>query len=325
MKNALVTGCTGQDGALLSKLLLDKGYNVYGVVRRSSTPNPWRLIELDFVNNKNFFVLYGDLSDLASIEKIMKYTQYDEIYNLAAQSFVGSSWDMPFHTLDVTGSGAVRVFEAAKNNQKKTKIYQASSSEMFGGTLMGSMLDEMSKFNPKSPYAAAKALAHEMANVYRKSYGMFISCGILFNHESEFRGFEFVTRKVTHGVAKIHLGLSKKISLGNMSAMRDWGYAPDYVRGMWQMLQYSSPEDFVLATGKQYSIKKLCEVAFEVVGIKEWEQYVETKQTYMRPDDVQFLLGDAGKAKHFLSWSPKTSFEQMIRLMVEKDIERLKK
>ena len=324
MKVAIVTGITGQDGSLLAKFLLNKGYKVIGIQRRSSAQNfiMWRLKEIGILTHKNLYLFYGDLTDISSLQKIFKANRPDEIYNLAAQSFVAASWKMPFQTLNVTGSGAIRVFEAAYACCPEARIYQASSSEMFGGCNVGSLLDENSQLDPKSPYAAAKVLAHNMAHVYRDSYGMFISCGILFNHESEYRGIEFVTRKITDAVARIHLGKIDHLDLGNIRSYRDWGYAPNYVEAMWKMLQYHDARDFVIATGKKYSVEQFLIMAFNVIE-KNWRGYVRINKSLLRPNDVHCLLGDNSLAFDFLKWQPTTSFEDMVKIMVKKDIERL--
>jgi GDPmannose 4,6-dehydratase len=315
-------GCTGQDGSLLSNFLLNKNYKVVGVARRTSSPTDWRLRELNIINHPYFILCSGDLTDQGSLERIFKKYQPDEIYNLAAQSFVGASWDCSLQTCDVTGLGAVRVFDAARNICPKAKIYQASSSEMFGGSDRREVLDEDSIFDPQSPYGAAKVFAHQMANVYRKSFNMFISCGILMNHESEYRGEQFVTRKVTKAVAEIKLGLRGKLNLHNLDSMRDWGYAGDFINAMYLMLQQSYPDDYVIATGKIHSISDLCRIAFGGADINNWEDYIELKGG--RLADVKYLLGSYEKANHVLGWSPTVSFKDMIKIMVDKDIERIR-
>ena len=322
-KIAVVTGVTGQDGALLSNFLLQKDYQVVGVVRRTSSPSVWRLQELGVLNNSNFCMVSGDITDQGSIDRIVSTYKPDELYNLAAQSFVGISWDQPELTMNITGLGAIKVFESVRKHNPSTKIYQASSSEMFGGAYRTELLNEESSFCPRSPYGVAKCTAHHMAKVYRESYHLFISCGILFNHESEYRGLEFVTRKITDGVAKIKLGLADSIQLGNLQTHRDWGYAKDFVEGMWLMLQHIIPRDFVLATGKEHSVEEFVKTAFEVVGIDDYKSYIAIDPKFNRPADVGFLLGDASRAKNYFNWKPKVSFEEMIKLMVEKDIKRL--
>lgn len=323
MKTGVITGLTGQDGSLLARFLLKKGYRVVGIVRRTSSPTDWRLNELNIVDHPNLILCSGDLSDQGSLERVFKQHNPEEIYNLAAQSFVGNSWDCPLQTCDITGLGAVRVFDAVRNICSKARIYQASSSEMFGGSDRKEILDENSFFDPQSPYGVAKTFAHQMANVYRKSFNMFISCGILMNHEGPWRGEQFVTRKVTKSVAEIRLGLRKKLSLHNLDSVRDWGNAEDFIEAMWLILQQDIPDDYVIATGKTYSIRNLCEIAFKYVGIANWEDYIEFKGG--RLADVKHLLGSYKKAKEKLNWEPKTSFKEMIEMMVDKDIERLRR
>lgn len=322
-KIAVVTGCNGQDGALLSQLLLDKGYKVIGVQRRTSSKTDWRLHELGLYDNPNFRVCSGDLTDQGSLDAIVKKYKPEEFYNLAAQSFVGASWDMPIATMDVTAMGAVRVLEAVRHHSPKTKVYQASSSEMFGICNMGVMLDEDSRFHPRSPYGVAKTAAHYAMVNYRESFGLRTYCGILFNHESEYRGIEFVTRKITDGVARIALGLSNKIELQNVTSMRDWGYAPDYVEAMWRILQQDKEFIFVIATEEVNSIKDFLHIAFNEIGIGDWTPYVVINEDNARPAEVPYLLGNTYKARSVLGWSPKVRFEEMVRRMVKKDIERL--
>lgn len=326
---AFITGVTGQDGALLSRNLLNRGYTVVGMARRTSSPTDWRLTEMGIRDNPRLVVCSGDLMDQGSIERILKDFRPAEVYNLAAQSHVGASWDLATSTFETTGLGAMRVFDAVRNVCPESRVYQASSSEMFGGANRTEVLDETSTFDPQSPYGVAKVAAHHMANVYRKSFGMFISCGILFNHEGEYRGEEFVTRKVTKAVSEIVLGHRKTFTLGNMNSVRDWGYAADYVEAMRLMLQHNEPEDFVIATGKTHSIMDLCREAFRCASFHthdhefefNHEQYVEL--TDDRPADVKHLLGDSSKARRILGWSPTVSFENMICTMVEADIERI--
>ncbi|MEN3009741.1 MAG: GDP-mannose 4,6-dehydratase [Candidatus Bipolaricaulaceae bacterium] len=318
-KTAFITGITGQDGSYLAELLLEKGYQVYGLVRRTSSPNYDRIKHvLDRV-----ILLEGDLTDFTSLQVALDTAQPDEIYNLAAQSFVGTSWKQPILTGDVTGLGAVRLFEAARWVCPKAKIYQASSSEMFGHAIEVPQR-ETTPFNPQSPYACAKVFAHHMAINYRKSYGMFIACGICFNHESPRRGFEFVSRKITDGVARIKLGLSKELRLGNLDARRDWGFAGDYVKAMWLMLQQDHPDDFVIATGESHSVREFVELAFSYVDL-DWRDYVVVDERFYRPVDVPLLQGDYTKAKQVLGWEPRTSFEELVKMMVDHDLERLRK
>ncbi len=314
-KSAFITGITGQDGSYLADLLLSKGYKVNGLIRRLSTPNLWRIEHiLDDIN-----LIEGDMTDQTSLVKAIKMSEPDEIYNLAAQSFVGTSWTQPVLTGNINGLGVVRLLDAIYSTGNETKIYQASTSEMFG-KIKESPQNENTPFYPRSPYGVAKVYAHWICVNYRESYNMFICSGILFNHESPRRGIEFVTRKITDGVARIHLGLKKEILLGNLDAKRDWGYAKDYVYAMWLMLQQSKPDDFVVASGKNHSIRDLIQVAFKEIGIDDWEKYVKTDPKFIRPADVDILLGDSSKAKNKLGWEAKTSFEEMIKIMVQNDI-----
>lgn len=322
VKTAFLTGITGQDASLLACNLLGRGYKVVGMARRTSSPTDWRLREMELLDNSRFVLCSGDLMDQGSIERILQIHEPSEVYNLAAQSHVGVSWDVASSTFATTGLGAMHVFDAVRNVCPKARIYQASSSEMFGGANRTEALNEESTFDPQSPYGVAKVAAHHMANVYRKSFGMFISCGILFNHEGEYRGEEFVTRKVTKSVAEIVMGRRKTFTLGNMNSVRDWGYAVDYVEAMRLMLQHNEPDDFVIATGVTHSIMDLCREAFGCAGLEfNHERYVEL--TDDRPADVKYLLGDASKARRILGWSPTTSFEDMIVCMIAADIERL--
>lgn len=324
-KIALITGITGQDAALLAKFLLEKEYIVYGMMRRTSSPTDWRIKELGLYDNPHFNIVSGDMSDQSSLDRIVSSVYPDEIYNLAAQSFVGSSWDLAESTMDITGVGPMRLFESVRKFCKDTKIYQASSSEMFGSANRHEILNEQSSFCPRSPYGVAKCAAHYSAKVYRESYGMFISCGILFNHDSEWRGEEFVTRKISLEVAKILLGLTNSISLGNLEAQRDFGYAPDYVEAMYLMLQMDNPSDFVIATGKSYTIESMCKWAFESIGINDYKKYIKIDPRFMRPADVGCLIGNASLAKEKLGWQPKIFAEEIMYKMVSKDIQRLQK
>ena len=309
-KSVLITGITGQDGSYLADLLLEKGYDVYGLIRRLSTPNFWRIEHiLDKIT-----LIEGDMTDQTSLVKALKISQPEEVYNLAAQSFVGTSWTQPVLTGNINGLGVVRLLDAIHSINSDTKFYQASTSEMFG-KIRESPQNENTPFYPRSPYGAAKVYAHWMCVNYRESYNMFICSGILFNHESPRRGIEFVTRKITDGVARIHLGLKDNITLGNLDAKRDWGFAKDYVEAMWLMFQQKSPDDFVIASGKNHSVKDLVRAAFDEIGISEWEKYVKTDPRFVRPADVDVLLGDYSKAKKILGWEPKISFEQMINIM----------
>lgn len=315
-KTALITGITGQDGSYLAELLLDRGYRVCGLVRRLSSPNFERISHIA----SRITLLEGDLTDHSSLISVLQSTQPDEIYNLAAQSFIGASWNQPMLTSDVTGLGVVRLLEAARHCCKNSRIYQASSSEMFGAADEFPQ-NEKTKFHPRSPYACAKVFAHHLCVNYRESYGMFICCGILFNHESPRRGLEFVTRKITNGVAKIFHGLDNELRLGNLEVRRDWGYAGDYVKAMWLTLQQNAPDDYVVATGEHHSVKEFAERAFGEVGLR-WEDYVRVDSRFFRPADVECLYGDAAKAREKLGWGPEVSFEQLISMMVKADLER---
>ena len=285
MKRALITGITGMDGSHMADFLLEKGYKVFGMERRSSTPNRENTKHLE--SNENFQFVNGDLTDQNSIFRVLRETKPDEVYNLGSQSFVGESWNTPEQTGDVTGLGALRVLEAIREYGEGVKFYQASTSEMFGK--MEQFANENTMFYPRSPYGVAKLYGHWITINYRESYDMFNCSGILFNHESERRGHEFVTRKITDGVAKIHLGLQDKIMLGNLDTKRDWGYSPDYVEAMWLMLQQDKPEDFVIATGKVHSLGELLDSAFNHVGINDWSKYVGQDPRFMRPADVFYL------------------------------------
>ena len=318
MKTALITGINGMDGSHLADLLLTKGYKIYGVERRSSSKNRTNTKHLE---GKITF-LQGDLTDQNSLFRCLKEAKPNEVYNLAAQSFVGESWNTPEHTSEVTGLGVLRILEAIREFNPKIKFYQASSSEMFG-RMVENPASESTPFYPRSPYGVAKLYGHWITKNYRESYGMFACSGILFNHESERRGIEFVTRKITDGVARIHLGLLDKIVLGNLEAKRDWGYAPDYVEAMWLMMQQELPDDYVIAIGETRSIKDFLDAAFKEVGITDWEPYVEQDLKFMRPAEVDVLRGDASKANNNLGWEPKTSFEEMVKLMVRRDVELL--
>lgn len=322
MKKAIVTGANGQDGSYLSELLISKGYKVAGIVRRSSTNN---LLNLKGVlNEENFNVYYGDVTDLPSIINIVEAVQPDEFYNLAAMSFVGESWNEPVLSAQVTGMGCLNCLEALRIKKPDCKFYQASTSELFG-KVKEMPQTEKTSFNPRSPYGVAKAFAHYATVNYRESYNMFACAGILMNHESERRGMEFVTRKITNGVAQIHLGLTDHITLGNIDAKRDWGYAPDFVKAMYLMLQQEKPDDYIIATGQTRTIKDLLDIAFKIIGIKDWSKYVKQDPKLIRPAEVDILLGDATKAKNVLGWKPETPFQKMIEKMVLNDIEILKK
>lgn len=317
-KSALITGITGQDGSYLAEFLLEKGYEVYGLERRTATPIRWRIEHIE--DEINF--IDGDLQDQGSLIRAVKKSEPDEIYNLAAQSFVGTSWKQPIHTGDVTGLGALRMLEAYREHAPDAKFYQASSSEMFGDVEVDTR-DENTRFRPRSPYANAKVYAHYSTINYRESFDLDACSGILFNHESPRRGKEFVTRKISDAVAKIHLGKQEKLVLGNLTPRRDWGHAKDYVRAMWMMLQEDDPQEYVIATGEDHSVKEFVEAAFEVVGISNWEDYVEQDEKFMRPADVSHLRGDSSKAKEKLGWEPNVGFNELVEEMVNKDIKRL--
>lgn len=317
MKRALITGISGQDGAYLAKFLLSKNYQVFGMHRRLSTPNFWRLHYLDIYDKVNF--ISSDILDSRSIYQSLQKSNPDEVYNLAAQSFVGASFDQPLYTSDVIGFGTLRILEEIKKFNEKIKFYQASSSEMYGD-VKSSIKSEKTPFQPSSPYAIAKLYAYWIVNTYRKGHGMYAANGILFNHESPLRGLEFVTRKISNGVAKISLGLSNSLKLGNLSAKRDWGYAPEYVEGMWRILQQKNPDDYVLATNDSHSIKEFVNEACEIAGISN--KKIHSSKSNFRPFDVEFLKGDYTKARKNLGWKPKIGFKKLVKIMVEKDIER---
>lgn len=321
MKKALVTGITGQDGAYLSQLLLEKGYHVFGLVRRSSTAdvNDVRLRWLGICDQVT--LIDGNLIDLSSLIRILRDVQPQEIYNLAAQSFVRSSWNQPLLTGTVTGLGCANVLEAMRLECPGARFYQASSSEMYG-LIQEPMQTETTPFYPRSPYAAAKLYAHWMTVNYRESFGLHASSGILFNHESPLRGIEFVTRKVTDGVARVKLGLASELRLGNIDARRDWGHSRDYVRAMWLMLQQDTPEDYVVATGRSVTVRDMCRIAFEHVG-RSMDDHIVIDPALFRPAEVDVLLGNAAKAKAKLGWEPVVTLEEMIQEMVDADVKRL--
>lgn len=318
MKRALITGVNGMDGSHLADFLLTKGYEVFGLERRVS--NETRANSKHLEGKITF--LKGDLADQNSLFRAIQASDPHEVYNLAAQSFVGESWNTPEQTSDITGLGVLRLLEAIRQYGKPIKFYQASSSEMFG-KMIDNVSTEGSPFYPRSPYGIAKVFGHWITKNYRESYGMFNCSGILFNHESERRGMEFVTRKITNGVAKIKLGLADEIVLGNLDARRDWGYAPDYVEAMWMMLQQDNPDDYVIATGESHSVREFLEEAFHCAGIKNWEKYVKQDPKYMRPAEVDVLIGNSFKAYEQLKWRPKTKFKALVRIMVDNDIKLL--
>jgi len=322
-KKAFVTGITGQDGAYLSELLLGKGYEVHGVIRRSSSFNTGRIDHLyrdPHERGVKLFTHFGDLSDSVSLTKLLYELQPDEIYHLGAQSHVRVSFDIPEYTFDVTAGGTLRLLDAIRESGVKAPFYQASSSEMFGAAPPPQ--SETTPFHPRSPYAVAKVAAYWATVNYRESYDMFASNGILFNHESPMRGETFVTRKVTRAVARIKAGLQDKLYLGNLEAKRDWGYAPDFVEAMWLMVQHDEPLDLVIATGETHTVREFVEAAFGHVGL-EWEPYVDIDPRYFRPAEVEELLGDASKARDLLGWEPKVKFDELVRLMVDADVTAL--
>lgn len=319
MKKALITGITGQDGSYLADFLLDKGYEVYGLERRASSKNRGNVKHIE--DKINF--ISGDLLDQNSLIIALQEAKPDEVYNLASQSFVYESWRQPTYTGDVTGLGVTRMLEAIKTVNQKIKFYQASSSEMFG-KVRETPQKESTPFYPRSPYGVAKLYGHWKTINYRESYGMYTVSGILFNHESPRRGLEFVTRKITNAAARIKLGLQNELLLGNLDAKRDWGYAGDYVEAMWLMLQQDKPEDYVIATGKTHSVREFIETVFSYVGL-DWQEYVKQDSRFMRPAEVDVLTGDYTKAKDQLGWEPKTSFEELVKMMVESDLMFYKK
>jgi len=321
MKTALITGITGQDGAYLAKFLLDKGYYVYGTYRRVSTPNFWRLLYLGIYDR--ITLIPADLVDAGSIVEAIKISKPDEVYHLAAQSFVETSFQQPIGTGEITGLGVTRVLEAIRQTNLKTRFYQASTSELYGNNNLG-VQSEDTPFRPSSPYAAAKLYGHWITSIYREGYGIFACNGILFNHESPLRGLEFVTRKISNGVAKIHLGLEKELRMGNLETKRDWGYAPEYVEAMWLMLQQDEPDDYVIATNEPHSVKEFAEKAFSMVDL-DWREYIRVDERFLRPVDVEFLQGDYSKAKKKLGWQPKIKMDKLVEIMVKEDIDRWRK
>jgi len=325
-KRALITGITGQDGSYLTEFLLKKGYEVYGVIRRSSSFNTDRLDHIyrdPHEKGVKLKLVYGDLNDASSLNTILREVKPHEIYNLGAQSHVRVSFDVPEYTGEVTGMGATRLLEAIRDTKLKTKYYQASSSELYG-KVQETPQKETTPFYPRSPYAAAKLYAYWMTVNYREGYDMFACNGILFNHESPRRGETFVTRKITMALARIKLGVQKKLYLGNLDAKRDWGFAGDYVEAMWLMLQQDKPEDYVIATGETHSVKEFLTVAFDYAGL-DWKKYVEIDKRYFRPTEVELLLGDASKARKQLKWKPKVGFEQLVKMMVDADMALIEK
>lgn len=338
LKVAFVTGITGQDGSYLSELLLAKGYEVHGMIRRQSTPCTERIEHL--IDNKNFFLHYGDMTDAGNLAMLMNKISPDEVYNLAAQSHVGTSFEVPEYTADVTGVGTVKLLEAIRQVKPDTKFYQASTSELFGGLPDTAPQSETTPFHPRSPYAAAKLYSYWITVNYREAYNIFACNGILFNHESPRRGEDFVTRKITLAIAKIMAGKQDKISLGNLNAKRDWGFAGDYVKGMWLMLQQDKPDDYVLATGETHTVREFVEAAFEHVGIKiEWKGtgidekgycaktgklLVDVNPKFFRPAEVDLLLGDPTKAEKNLGWKRKVTFNELVKIMLDSDMAKYK-
>ena len=324
-KRALITGITGQDGSFLTELLLEKGYEVYGIIRRSSSFNTDRIDHLyqdPHEPGTRLRLVYGDLNDSSSLNTLIRQVRPDEIYNLGAQSHVRVSFDVPEYTGEVTGLGTVRLLEAIREAGIRPKFYQASSSELYG-KVVETPQTEKTPFYPRSPYACAKAYAYWITVNYRESYGMFACNGILFNHESERRGETFVSRKITRAATRIKLGLQQKLYMGNLDARRDWGYAKDYVEAMWLMLQQPEADDYVIATGVAHTVRDCVEIAFDQAGVGDWEPYVKLDQDLLRPAEVDHLIGDYGKAERVLGWRPRTTFEELIRLMVDADLELL--
>ena len=319
MKTALITGINGMDGSHLAELLVEKGYKVYGLERRSSGRHRENLCNIEH----QIQFISGDLTDQNSLIRALEISKPDEVYNLAAQSFVKASFEMPEQTSDVTGIGVLRILEAIREYKKPIKFYQACSSEMFG-KVQETPQTETTPFYPRSPYGVAKLYGHWITKNYRESYNMFNVNGILFNHESERRGIEFVTRKITDGIARIYLGIEDTLSLGNLDAERDWGYAPDYVEAMWLMLQQDKPDDYVIATGESHSVEEFLTLACEYAGLGDWHNFVEIDESIMRPTDIEELLGDSSKARKQLNWKPKVSFNELVEQMVNHDIDENK-
>ena len=318
-KTAFITGVSGQDGAYLSRLLLDKGYKVFGLQTRRGSDTLWRLREMNLLDRLQ--LIDGDLTDLSSLVRAMEECEPDEVYNLAAQSFVATSWKQPVLTAKVTGLGALNVLEAVRLTNSKARFYQASSSEMYG-KIQAARQTESVPFHPRSPYAVAKLFSHWSTINYRESFGMHASSGILFNHESPLRGLEFVTRKITDGVARIKLGKQKQLRMGNLDAKRDWGFAGDYVEAMWLMLQQEQPDDFVVGMGYTNSVREFCELAFSHVGLN-YEDHVAIDPAFFRPAEVEVLLSDPSKAREKLGWQPKTTLKELVTMMVDADLKRV--
>ena len=323
-KKALITGITGQDGSYLAEFLINKGYEVHGIIRRASTFNTQRIDHIyqdPHVNNAKFFGHYGDLTDAGNLQKIINQVGPDEIYHLGAQSHVRVSFDMPEYTANTVALGTLRILEAIKNSGKKIKFYNAASSEMFGSSLPPQ--NEGTVFHPRSPYAAAKVFSYGITRVYRESYGIFACNGILFNHESPRRGETFVTRKITRGIARIKAGLDKKIYLGNLDAKRDWGYSPEYVEAMHTMLQQNKPADYVIGTGETHTVKEFLQKSFEYSGLGDYKNYIEIDPAYFRPAEVEVLVADAKKAEKELGWKPRIKFDDLVKIMVDADFKKM--
>ena len=323
MKTAVVTGFPGQDACYLADFLLTKGYRVVGMMKRYSEPMWGNISYLDLIN-RGLFLETGDVTDIGSLFDIVEKWQPEEFYNLAAQSYVGGSWRLAHVTSDVDAMGPLNCLEAIRRTRKDCKFYQAGTSEMFGNSHDGGWQRETTNMQPRSPYGVAKLYGYHITRNMRESYDMFACSGILFNHESPIRGIEFVTRKVTDGVARIVTGKGNKINLGNLDAKRDWGFAGDFVEAMWMMLQADTPKDYVCATGKCYSVRDLCKTAFTYAGITDWEDYIQINPDFVRPAELDFLRGDSTKMQEELGWKPKVNFEQLIHMMVDEDIKRVK-
>jgi GDPmannose 4,6-dehydratase len=323
MKKALITGITGQDGAYLAKLLLSKDYQVYGLVRRIVNRSFGNLEYLGIDKDVEF--IDGDLTDEASLIHVIKTIKPDEVYHLAAQSFVGTSWDQPIVTSEINAIGTLKLLNAIRHHHPVTKFYHAATSEMFGNSEHDGLQDEKTPFHPRSPYAISKLFAYWMTINYRESFSMFCTNGILFNHESPIRGKEFVSRKISDGVARIKLGLAEDIKLGNLDSKRDWGFAGDYVEAMWLMLQQAEPDNYIISTGETHSIRDFLDIAFKHVGINDWTQYVKINPMFKRPAELYTLRGKCEKAKEKLGWQQKVNFDSLVKMMVEADLERLKK
>lgn len=320
MKRALITGITGQDGAYLANLLVNKRYKVYGVFRRLSTPNFWRLQSLGIFSK--IHLIPADLLDMGSLMEAIKISRPDEIYNLAATSFVSTGFEQPIGNAEITGLAVTKILESIRQINPKAKFYQASSSEMFGNVNVKNQ-NEKTPFLPSSPYAAAKLYAHEMTNIYKNAYDMYAVSGILFNHESPLRGLEFVSRKITNGVAEVSLGLKNKLVLGNLKAIRDWGYAPEYMDAVHRILQQKKADTYVVSTGESHSVQEFVSLAFELVGL-DWKKYVKTDKRFFRPLEVDYLRGDSTKAQKELKWKPKITFQKLVKIMLDEDLKKWK-